>query len=99
MPDSVYKVIELIGTSNDSWKRRPPMRSGKLQNLSEISALQSRQTRYATGCEGKRRGLSRQAQRFVQVRRFLSLSTSPHLRGRGWLTRDSHVARPVDWRL
>src|SRR5438445_7982073 len=35
-----------------------------------------RQTRYATGCQGKSRGLSRQAQRIVQVRGLLSLSTS-----------------------
>jgi len=40
MPESVYKVIELIGTSNESWKRPPPTRSSKPQNLSENSASQ-----------------------------------------------------------
>jgi hypothetical protein len=40
MPDSVYKVIELIGSSNRSGKRPPPTRSSKPQNLSEIFASQ-----------------------------------------------------------
>ncbi|BAR53193.1 hypothetical protein NK6_1 [Bradyrhizobium diazoefficiens] len=33
MPESVYKVIELIGTSNDSWEKAAPTRSSRLQNL------------------------------------------------------------------
>ena len=32
MPESVYKVIELIGTSKESWRRPHPRRSAALEN-------------------------------------------------------------------
>lgn len=35
MPDSVYKVIQLIGTSKDSWKRLPRARSSRRQKHCE----------------------------------------------------------------
>jgi len=40
MPESVYDVVLLIGSSKESWKRPPPTRSNKLPNLSAIFASQ-----------------------------------------------------------
>ena len=71
MTESVYKVIELIGTSNE-WKRPPRPRSSELQNPSAASCRGSRRTRLATRLQGKDRGLSRQAERLIQVRGHLS---------------------------
>ena len=40
MPESIYDVIQLIGTSNESWERPPPTRSNKPPNLSAMFASQ-----------------------------------------------------------
>ena len=40
MPDSVYDVILLIGSSKNPGKRPPPTRSNKLPNLSAMFASQ-----------------------------------------------------------
>jgi hypothetical protein len=40
MPESVYDVILLIGSSKESWERLPPTRSNKLPNLCAIFASQ-----------------------------------------------------------
>src|SRR3954463_6103784 len=74
MPDSVYKVIELIGTSTDSWEKAAA-------NAVEQAAKSLRDLRIAEVVKldmqlddkGKVEALSHQAQRLVQVRRYLSL--------------------------
>ena len=69
MAESVYKVIELIGTSKDSWEKAAAAavnRAGKsLRNLrvAEVAAARS-----ATGRQGQGRSLPRQGESLVQVR-------------------------------
>ena len=44
MPDSVYKVIELVGTSTDSWEKAAAAASLPVQPCESASAPTSRAT-------------------------------------------------------
>ena len=86
MPESVYKVIELIGTSKESWEKAAAAaveRAGKIAARS--SRRRSRPARSATRCQGQDRSLPRQAQRLVQVRGHVErpMDAGPETRSRG----------------
>ncbi len=69
MAESVYKVIELIGTSKESWEKAAAAavsRAGK--SLARPPCRRGRQARSATGRQGRGRGVPRQGERLVQVR-------------------------------
>ncbi len=40
MAESVYKIIELVGTSTESWEKPPPQPLSERANRSGISASQ-----------------------------------------------------------
>ena len=69
MPESVYKVIELIGTSKDSWEKAAVAavtRAG--QSLRDLRVAEVVAARFATGRLGQSRSLPRQGEGLVQVR-------------------------------
>ena len=72
MPESIYDVIQLIGTSNESWEKAAANAVELRRKISpRCSHRRNRRTRYATGCEGKGRSISREGQVIVQTRRGL----------------------------
>jgi flavin-binding protein dodecin len=81
-PDSVYKVIELVGTSDDSWEKAAA-------NAVEQAAKSLRDLRIAEVVKldmqlddkGKVEAYRAKLNVSFQVRGLLSLSTSPHAQG------------------
>ena len=93
MPDSVYKVIELIGTSSDSWEKAAANAVGQAaKTLRDLRIAEVVKLDMQLDEKGNVEVLSRQAQRLVQVRGVLSLGTSPPLAGRGWLAGERRAA-------
>ena len=68
MAESVYKVIELIGTNKESWERPRRPRSAGLANPSAIFASPRSLNSTAAGRRGQSRSLQCQAKGLVQVR-------------------------------
>ena len=69
MPDSIYDVITLIGTSNASWEKaaaNPVEQASK--TLRDLRVAEIVELDIATGREGKGGGLSRKGQAIVQSR-------------------------------
>ena len=70
MPESVYDVIVLIGSSKESWEKAADV--VEQASKSVPSRRRSRRTRYATGREWKGRSLSLEGQTIVQIRGLLT---------------------------
>ena len=69
----VYDVIEIIGSSSESWEKgRRQCGRTSLQISPRSSHRRNRKTRFATGREGKGGGLSREDQTVVQIRGLLN---------------------------
>ena len=69
MPESAYKIIELIGTSKESWEKGR-IRGGQPRRKipARPPCRRDRQARSATRRQGRGRGVPRQGERLVQVR-------------------------------
>ncbi len=77
MTESVYKVIELIGTSKDSWEKAAAAaveRAGK--SLRELRVAEIAQLDLQLDCQGQDRSLPRQTQGLVQVRGLTSVRSN-----------------------
>jgi hypothetical protein len=76
MPESVYDVILLIGSSKESWEKAAANAVEQAFQISpQSSRRRNRRTRYATGREGKGGSLSREGQAIVQSRALKTKST------------------------
>src|SRR6478736_5160193 len=76
MPESVYDVVLLIGSSKESWEKCCRQRGRTSFQISpQSSRRRNRRTRYATGREGKGGSLSREGQAIVQSRALKTKST------------------------
>ena len=74
MPDSVYKVIELIGTSKESWEKAAAAAVSRAgESLRDLRVAEVVQARSATGRQGQGRSLPRQGERLVQVRGVVAM--------------------------
>ena len=77
MAESVYKVIQLVGTSEESWEKAAAAAVSKASSslrdlrVAEVAELDVRHRR-----PGRRVGLPHQAERLVQVRGLRPLSSS-----------------------
>ena len=69
MADSVYKVIELIGTSKESWEKAAAAAVSRAGSVAARSPRRrGREAGSATGRQRQGRSVPRQGERLVQVR-------------------------------
>ena len=74
----MYDVIELIGTSNELWKRPPPMRSSRPPNLSAIFASQKSSSSMCNWTRRERwKPTARRSSYRSNTRSALALSAGP----------------------
>ena len=73
MPDSVYKVIELIGTSTESWEKAAAAAVSRAgESLRDLRVAEVVKLDLQLDAKRQGRSLPRQAERLVQVRGVVS---------------------------